>query len=45
MPGVKDAYCGHVLFAAVTEVGSAHKVQEAAIRSRKTGHCLWEFRG
>lgn len=36
---------GHILFAAVTKVGSAHQVQEAAIRGSKTGHCLWELRG
>lgn len=38
-------HCGYVVFAAVTEVGSAHQVEEASIRSSKTGHCLWELRG
>lgn len=38
-------HCGYVLFAAVTEVGSAHQVKEASIRRSKTGHRLWELRG
>ena len=34
----------HVLFAAVTEVGRAHQVQEAAIGGREKCHGLWELR-
>lgn len=41
---VQLAHHGHILFAAVTEVGGAHQVQEAAIRGNKTGHRLWELR-
>lgn len=36
---------GHIVFAAVTEVGGAHQVQEAAIRGGETGHSLRELRG
>lgn len=38
-------YCGHIVFAAVAEMGSAHQVEEAAIRGSKTSHCLWKLRG
>lgn len=39
-----SSHHGHVLLAAVTEVGSAHQVQEAAIRGDQARHRLWEVR-
>lgn len=42
---MKLTHCGHIIFAAVAEMGRAHQVEKAAIRGSKTGHRLWKLRG
>lgn len=40
-----SAYRRHIIFAVLAEMGSAHQVQDAPVRSSETGHRLWELRG